>query len=234
MGSECGFPGVPLNGSIHGSSLLFLEGEEVTYYCDEGFVLFGEEKRACGTNGSWIGSLPECKLNLALGKSSLQSSTLWSYDPGLAVDGDPDSCSFTPRSSEQRWWQVHLGDAVTIQAVAVTISPGAYQQFTIFVIELLEGNKAMYKPCSKFEGKFENKKAVFLCNDGDGHPGQFVYIRDDREEQEYFGLCEVEVFEYKKNEHNKKKREKNRTHGTNWYELQNHPPTHLAPRVPIN
>lgn len=196
-GSECGFPGVPLNGSIHGSSLLFLEGEEVTYYCDEGFVLFGEEKRSCGTNGSWVGSLPECKLNLALAKSSLQSSTLWSYDPGLAVDGDPDSCSFTPRSSEQRWWQVHLGDAVTIQAVAVTISPGAYQQFTIFVIELLEGNKAMYKPCSKFEGKFENKKAVFLCNDGDGHPGQFVYIRDDREEQEYFGLCEVEVFEYK-------------------------------------
>ena len=63
--------------------------------------------------------------------------------------------------------------------------------------ELLEGNKAMYKPCSKFEGKFEQKKAVFLCNDGDGHPGQFVYIRDDREEQEYFGLCEVEVFEFK-------------------------------------
>ena len=77
---------------------------------------------------------PLSEHNLALGKSSLQSSTLWSYDAGLAVDGDPDSCSFTPRSSEQRWWQVHLGDAVTIQAVAVTISPGAYQQFTIFVI----------------------------------------------------------------------------------------------------
>lgn len=55
----------------------------------------------------------------------------------------------------------------------------------------------MYKPCSKFEGKFETQKAVFLCNDGLGHPGQFVYIRDDREEQEYFGLCEVEVFEYR-------------------------------------
>ena len=54
----------------------------------------------------------------------------------------------------------------------------------------------MYKPCSKFEGKFEAPKAVFLCNDGLGHPGQFVYIRDDREEQEYFGLCEVEVFAF--------------------------------------
>ena len=55
----------------------------------------------------------------------------------------------------------------------------------------------MYKPCSKFEGKFDAPKAVFLCNDGLGHPGQFVYIRDDREEQEYFGLCEVEVFDYR-------------------------------------
>lgn len=72
--------------------------------------------------------------NMALGKSSLQSSTLWNYSADLAVDSKPDSCSFTPRSSEQRWWQVHLGDAVIVQAVAVTISPGSYQKFTIFVI----------------------------------------------------------------------------------------------------
>ena len=72
-----------------------------------------------------------------------------------------------------------------------------YNVYFCLFSELLEGNKAMYKPCSKFEGKFETQKAVFLCNDGLGHPGQFVYIRDDREEQEYFGLCEVEVFEYR-------------------------------------
>jgi hypothetical protein len=82
----------------------------------------------------WLHISPFSEQNLALGKSSLQSSTLWSYDPGLAVDSDPDSCSFTPRSTDQRWWQVHLGDAVTIQSVAVTISPGSYQHFTIFVI----------------------------------------------------------------------------------------------------
>ncbi len=81
--------------------------------------------------------------NLALGRPSLQSSTLWGYDPGLAVDGDPDTCSFTPRSSELRWWQVHLagaeggdgpGQSVVIESVAVTVSPGTYQRFTIFVI----------------------------------------------------------------------------------------------------
>ena len=68
--------------------------------------------------------------------------------------------------------------------------------FFCSVSELLEGNKALYKPCSKFDGKFESSKAVFLCANGEGHKGQFVYIRDDREEQEYFGLCEVEVFKF--------------------------------------
>ena len=79
-----------------------------------------------------------------------------------------------------------------------------------------QGNKALYKPCATWRGEFEEAVAVFLCNDGDGHRwvigvlvtfdvveassssfvffrGEFVYIRDDREQQEYFGLCEVQV-----------------------------------------
>ena len=83
---------------------------------------------------------------------------------------------------------------VNIESVAVTINSDTFQHFTIFVIELLEGSKALYKPCSKFEGLFEEPRAVFLCNDGKGHFGEFVYIKDDREEQEYLGLCEVQVF----------------------------------------
>ena len=39
------------------------------------------------------------------------------------------------------------------------MSPGSYQHFTIFVVELLEGNKAMYKPCAKFEGRFQVRKS---------------------------------------------------------------------------
>ena len=52
-------------------------------------------------------------------------------------------------------FQVHLGGNPHVGAVAVTISPGTYQHFTIFVVELMEGNKAMYKPCAKFEGRFQ-------------------------------------------------------------------------------
>ena len=35
---------------------------------------------------------------------------------------------------------------------------------------------------------------MFLCNQGEGHTGEFVYVRDDREEEDYLGLCEVQVF----------------------------------------
>ena len=93
--------------------------------------------------------------------------------------------------------QVQLKAPVNIEAVAVAINSETFQHFTIFVIELLEESKALYKPCSKFEGSFEEYRAVFLCNDGKGHFGQFVYIKDDREEQEYLGLCEVQVFPFR-------------------------------------
>lgn len=194
-GGDCGYPGEPAHGTLSYSSD-YKVGEVVRYSCEEGFVMFGPQERTCTENGTWTDSVPLCRLNVAVGQPSLQSETLWSYEPGLATDGDLDTCSFTPRTTEQRWWQVHLSHPSNIEAVAVAISPGSFQKFTIFVIELLEGNKALYKPCSKFEGTFESARAVFLCNDGQGHPGQFVYIRDDREEQEYFGLCEVQVFPY--------------------------------------
>lgn len=53
--------------------------------------------------------------------------------------------------------------------------------------------------CNKGNISFwlQDQKALFNCNDNEGHTGQFVYIRDDRKDKEYFGLCEVEVFEHK-------------------------------------
>ena len=44
------------------------------------------------------------------------------------------------------------------------------------------------------QGTFQEELTMFLCNDGAGFTGQFVYIRDDRETEEYFSLCEVQVF----------------------------------------
>ena len=81
---------------------------------------------------NWVFFLPAP--NLAINKAATQSSTLWRYEPGLAVDSNLTSCSFTPRTTEQRWWQVHLGETYPVQSVAITIMPGTYQSFTVFVI----------------------------------------------------------------------------------------------------
>jgi len=156
-------------------------------------VMAGEERRSCGEEGTWSGAPPLCRENLSLRQPSLQSGTLLNYVAGMAVDGDTETCSFTTNSPDQRWWQTQIKNTV-VHSVEVAITPGSHQHFTIFVIQLLEGSKALYKPCSSFQGRFDQQVAVFLCNGGDGHEGEFVYIRDDREEEEYFGLCEVRVF----------------------------------------
>ncbi|XP_063849030.1 LOW QUALITY PROTEIN: uncharacterized protein LOC135093582 [Scylla paramamosain] len=196
-GTQCGRPGRPVNGTVSTSGRFYFPGEHVAYKCLEGFVLFGPEERTCLKNGSWSEDVPLCDFNLARGKRALQSATLWSYVPEMAVDGNSDTCSFTPRGPDPRWWQVHLGHKFNVITVGVTISPGSVQEFTIYVIELLTDNKALYKPCTTFKGVFQTRKALFHCNDGLGHPGQFVYIRDDRKDQETFGLCEVEVFAFR-------------------------------------
>jgi len=204
----CGFPGLPIggqlllggDGGIQTSSpegvfpgAGWPAGARVGIACSEGRVRQGEDERECNPDGSWAGNLPLCRTNLARDQPALQSETLLNYAASMAVDGDEETCSFTPRTLDQRWWQIQI-EATVVQSVAVAISPGSFQHFTIFVIELMEGNKALYKPCATWRGEFEEAVAVFLCNDGDGHRGEFVYIRDDREQQEYFGLCEVQVF----------------------------------------
>ena len=92
---------------------------------------------------------------------------------------------------------MQLRAPVNIEAIAVSMNSDTVQHFTIFVIELLQGTTALYKPCSTFEGFFKEPRAVFLCNGGKGHLGEFVYIKDERENQEYLGLCEVQVFPFK-------------------------------------
>ncbi len=59
-GLECGFPGVPLNGSVSGSGMMYYPGETVTYNCQTGFVLFGPNTRNCTENGTWSLTVPEC------------------------------------------------------------------------------------------------------------------------------------------------------------------------------
>ena len=58
--SSCGYPGSPRNGSVDSAVMLYRQGEEVTFTCQEGFVLFGPDKRTCRRNGTWSDTIPEC------------------------------------------------------------------------------------------------------------------------------------------------------------------------------
>lgn len=73
-------------------------------------------------------------LNLARKKLTQQSNTLWNYRSELAIDGIADTCSFTPREPDDRWWQVNLGRQFDVAAVGITITPGGRGQYYVYLL----------------------------------------------------------------------------------------------------
>ena len=57
---------IPANGSINSTGIM--EDDTVTYFCNEGYDLYGDANRTCQSNGQWSGIQPECirMLNTAL------------------------------------------------------------------------------------------------------------------------------------------------------------------------
>ncbi|XP_043472287.1 sushi, von Willebrand factor type A, EGF and pentraxin domain-containing protein 1-like isoform X2 [Leptopilina heterotoma] len=55
---KCGFPGYFPRGHIRGRSYLF--GDEINYFCNEGYELKGNVHRICNSNGEWSGQQPFC------------------------------------------------------------------------------------------------------------------------------------------------------------------------------
>ena len=86
------------------------------------------------------------------------------------------------------------GGSQLVQSVALVLPVNTSQHLSIFVIELLQGNKASYKPCSSFSDLTTSPYVVFTCNQDRGLLGDFIYIRDERLEEEPLTLCEVEIF----------------------------------------
>ena len=48
----------PEHGTLTGDSISF--GSEVSYSCDNGYILTGDADRTCQADGSWTGSDPIC------------------------------------------------------------------------------------------------------------------------------------------------------------------------------
>ena len=56
---DCGQPQAPSNGGVSADKTSL--GATATYYCKEGFRLFGETQRLCKLNGRWSGFVPSCQ-----------------------------------------------------------------------------------------------------------------------------------------------------------------------------
>jgi len=167
-------------------------GDKVIYSCPEpGQEVVGATSRICQDNGKWEPELPYCGSNLALGGRSLHSATLPGSSPALAIDGDQGTCARTPRTEAQRWWQVALRKKASVRTVRI-VTEGQVPALTVFVIELLEGNRTLYKPCGRHLGSHEGEGEV-TCGPADS-AGHFLFLRDDRKAEEEFKLCEVIVF----------------------------------------
>ncbi|XP_036069422.1 sushi domain-containing protein 2 isoform X1 [Oryzias melastigma] len=55
---SCGFLPAPTNGKKNGSR--YLQGDTVSFSCDEGYLLFGSEERTCLEDGAWSGEESHC------------------------------------------------------------------------------------------------------------------------------------------------------------------------------
>ena len=59
IAKNCGPLAVPLNGSLTGNKTTF--PNEVSFSCDEGFILNGSTIRSCQADGAWSGVQTTCQ-----------------------------------------------------------------------------------------------------------------------------------------------------------------------------
>lgn len=59
LAKDCGPLGVPSNGSMFGNQTTY--PNEVSFKCDEGFILRGSQVRRCSSEGTWSGAAASCE-----------------------------------------------------------------------------------------------------------------------------------------------------------------------------
>lgn len=65
ISKHCGYPAVPTNARVHlSASGQIVAGTVVTYECDEGYELFGTDRRECTADATWSNELPFCGMYL--------------------------------------------------------------------------------------------------------------------------------------------------------------------------
>ena len=94
---DCGDPATPADGQRSLTGTTF--GSEVSYSCNDGFVLSGSARRECNISG-WSGSLPVCNQvdcgdpgvltngGRTLGSTTFRSQVVYSCNTGYVLDGN--------------------------------------------------------------------------------------------------------------------------------------------------
>lgn len=133
--------------------------------------------------------------NLAHGGAADQSKVLWSYGPALAVDGREETCSYTTSDTEGRWWRVGLGVTRSVGQVRVVLATPPDQ----VVVYLLTGHHLTH--CHPLQSAGDQPPVrlsdrITLVTDCRGLKGDSLVVKDLREADDYFGVCEVEIFRF--------------------------------------
>lgn len=71
----CSYPNRPVYGGFLGST--FFEGNELRFYCREGFDLFGSRTKRCLATGRWSGQRTECKRKANTHNISQRNKIIW-------------------------------------------------------------------------------------------------------------------------------------------------------------
>ena len=91
----------------------------------------------------------------------------------LVPVSDASTCSLTPSSPSQRWWQVQVRTSLVSRVLVLPRSLASVASLSVFVIELLPGTKAEYKRCEMVTARSE-EYTEYECH---GERAEFVYIR---------------------------------------------------------
>ncbi|KRT86349.1 hypothetical protein AMK59_1061, partial [Oryctes borbonicus] len=64
----CSYPGTTISGRMSSVKFYYKIGENITFSCDDGYLLNGAAMLKCMKNGKWSNAIPTCALNTSATK----------------------------------------------------------------------------------------------------------------------------------------------------------------------
>ncbi|OQR67830.1 hypothetical protein BIW11_13281 [Tropilaelaps mercedesae] len=117
---RCTFPGSPRHGRVIGHRQSFPDDSTVEFECDHGYKLLGPRRTQC-FNGAWTKGVPYCVRDAANSKPAYQMPIDAEHtdSPGLALDGNDETCSMTQTTEGPRMWGVALLEEGAVSTLKV-------------------------------------------------------------------------------------------------------------------